>query len=107
MLDRKVQAFLERHRDSWADLNVPESDGRILFDYFKALYPKLTIGGCYAAHNVSGSRGVGGWQSGSQRFYEYVIGLPDVQTSVDLSGRGMSISTKKAKSHRPQSSSPR
>jgi predicted O-methyltransferase YrrM len=31
-LDKKVQAFLERHRGTWRDLNVPESDGRLLHD---------------------------------------------------------------------------
>jgi caffeoyl-CoA O-methyltransferase len=31
-LDTKVQAFLDRHRGTWRDLNVPESDGRILHD---------------------------------------------------------------------------
>jgi caffeoyl-CoA O-methyltransferase len=31
-LDKTVQAFLERHRGTWRDLNVPESDGRILHD---------------------------------------------------------------------------
>jgi caffeoyl-CoA O-methyltransferase len=29
-LDRRVEAFLERHRGTWRDLNVPESDGRVL-----------------------------------------------------------------------------
>jgi caffeoyl-CoA O-methyltransferase len=29
-LDEKVRAFLERHRGTWRDLNVPESDGRVL-----------------------------------------------------------------------------
>jgi predicted O-methyltransferase YrrM len=31
-LDRTVQAFLDRHRGTWHDLNVPESDGRILHE---------------------------------------------------------------------------
>lgn len=31
-LDGTVQAFLERHRGTWRDLNVPESDGRVLHD---------------------------------------------------------------------------
>jgi caffeoyl-CoA O-methyltransferase len=31
-LDNTVQAFLDRHRGTWRDLNVPESDGRILHD---------------------------------------------------------------------------
>jgi caffeoyl-CoA O-methyltransferase len=31
-LDKTVEAFLERHRGTWHDLNVPESDGRVLHD---------------------------------------------------------------------------
>jgi predicted O-methyltransferase YrrM len=31
-LDARVQAFLDRHRESWHDRNVPESDGRVLHD---------------------------------------------------------------------------
>jgi caffeoyl-CoA O-methyltransferase len=31
-LDRKARAFLERARGTWRDLNVPESDGRVLHD---------------------------------------------------------------------------
>ena len=35
-LDDRVQAFLDRHRGTWHDLNVPESDGRILHDLIVA-----------------------------------------------------------------------
>jgi caffeoyl-CoA O-methyltransferase len=31
-LDKTVRAFLDRHRGTWRDLNVPESDGKILHD---------------------------------------------------------------------------
>jgi caffeoyl-CoA O-methyltransferase len=31
-LDASVQAFLDRHRGTWRDLNVPESDGKLLHD---------------------------------------------------------------------------
>lgn len=31
-LDRRVQAFLDSRRGTWRDLNVPESDGRLLHD---------------------------------------------------------------------------
>ena len=31
-LDARVQVFLDRHRGTWRDLNVPESDGRVLHD---------------------------------------------------------------------------
>jgi predicted O-methyltransferase YrrM len=30
--DAKVQAFLDAHRGTWHDLNVPESDGKLLYD---------------------------------------------------------------------------
>jgi len=31
-LDNKVRGFLDDHRYSWRDMNVPESDGKILYD---------------------------------------------------------------------------
>jgi predicted O-methyltransferase YrrM len=31
-LDRRVESFLENHRDDWYDLNVPASDGKLLYD---------------------------------------------------------------------------
>ena len=31
-LDEKVQAFLKSHRHEWRDSNVPESDGKVLYD---------------------------------------------------------------------------
>ena len=31
-LDAKVKAFLDKTRYSWADMNVPESDGKLLYD---------------------------------------------------------------------------
>jgi predicted O-methyltransferase YrrM len=31
-LDRRVQAFLDRARGSWRDMNVPEADGQTLYD---------------------------------------------------------------------------
>lgn len=31
-LDKKVSAFLEKHRTYWSDWNVPESDGKVLYD---------------------------------------------------------------------------
>lgn len=35
-LDRKVQAFLEAHAGRWRDMNVPETDGRVLHDLIVA-----------------------------------------------------------------------
>ena len=31
-LDKKVKAFLSDNRYSWRDMNVPASDGQLLFD---------------------------------------------------------------------------
>jgi predicted O-methyltransferase YrrM len=184
-LDEKVRAFLKNHRYSWYDMNVPESDGMVLYDliiehgytraleigtstghsgiwiawalsktggklitveidkdryeealvnfkeagladyidarladahdlvpelegpfdfvfcdadkhwytnYFKAVLPKLTVGGCFAAHNVSGRR----W-GGTGRFYDYVKDLPNVETSLVRESRaGISVSYKKS-----------
>jgi caffeoyl-CoA O-methyltransferase len=188
-IDKKVSAFLERNRYRWRGMNVPESDGRILYDlivqnnyrdaleigtstghsaiwmawalsktggrlitieideyryrealvnfeeaglsdfidarladahelvkdlegpfdfvfcdadkgwyknYFIDIYPKLKTGGCYTAHNISG-----GWRSrgsgrGTSAFFEYVKGLDDMETTLDSSGAGISISYKRS-----------
>ena len=31
-IDIKVKSFLEKHHDSWHDMNIPETDGNILYD---------------------------------------------------------------------------
>jgi caffeoyl-CoA O-methyltransferase len=72
-----------------------DADKKWYKNYFIALYPKLAVGGCYAAHNVSGESGVRSWRSGTEDFYEYVTSLPDMDTTVDNNGSGMSISYKK------------
>jgi len=187
-LDAKVQAFLDRHAGQWRDMNVPESDGRILYDlilknkyaraleigtstghsgiwiawalsktggrlitididegrhreavanfreagldafidarladahelvpalpgpfdfvfcdadkdwyknYFVAVLPKLTVGGCFTAHNVSARMRRGGWGSGA--FVEHVLSLPFMETTfAEESWAGLSISYKRA-----------
>lgn len=184
-LDERVGAFLEKRRGTWRDLNIPASDGKILYDlivrnnykkaleigtstghsalyiawalsktggklitieidrerhrqavanfkeaglseyidarladahdlvkelkgpfdfvfcdadkewyknYFLDLYPKLEKGGCYTAHNVS-SRGWG--MGGTGEFFDYIKNLPSMETTVDESGGGISISYKR------------
>jgi len=65
-------------------------------NYFIDLYPKLKIGGCYTAHNVSDrrwrrmSRGGGG----TAEFYEYVKGLKSMETTIDNTGDGLLVSFK-------------
>jgi predicted O-methyltransferase YrrM len=61
-------------------------------NYFVAVLPKLVIGGCFAAHNVSEGRR--GWGTGE--FAAYVEGLPNVQTTfAPGSTAGISISYKR------------
>jgi predicted O-methyltransferase YrrM len=61
-------------------------------NYFIAIYPKLEIGGCYTAHNVSTR--IWGMEGGSREYYDYVRGLPSMKTTVDESGSGLSVSYK-------------
>jgi caffeoyl-CoA O-methyltransferase len=187
-LDEKVRKFLDAHRGQWHDLNVPESDGKLLYDlvlkgkyrnaleigtstgysgiyiawalsktggklltieineqrhnialenfreaglseyidarladahtlvkelrgpfdfvfsdadkdwyinYFTDVDPKLLVGACYATHNIryTGTGYSGGYQ---KNYYEFVKGLKNYETSLDLSGAGMLISYKRA-----------
>ncbi|MBM4159839.1 MAG: methyltransferase [Ignavibacteria bacterium] len=63
-------------------------------NYFLAVEPKLEVGGCYTAHNVS-TRGWGG--GGTREFYEYIRGLSHYETTIDRSSRsGLSVSFKKS-----------
>ena len=187
-LDKKVKSFLDNHRGKWRDMNIPETDGKILYDiiiknnyksaleigtstgrsgiwiawalsktggklitieidedrydeaisnfkaaglsefidtrlanahdlvkelkgpfdfvfcdadkewytnYFIDVYPKLKIGGCYTAHNISDSNWARMRRSGTYKFYEYVKKLDDMETFLDNSGNGVSISYKK------------
>jgi caffeoyl-CoA O-methyltransferase len=63
-------------------------------NYFVAVAPKLEVGGCYTAHNVSDR----GWASyGTGEFYQYVRGLKNFETTIDRSSRsGLSVSFKKS-----------
>jgi len=63
-------------------------------NYFIDVFPKLEVGGCYTAHNVSGR---GSWRrGGTGEFYDYIKDLPNLETTVDNSGAGLSISYKKS-----------
>lgn len=187
-LDDSVKSFLEEKRGSWRDMNVPESDGKILYDiiiknnyknaleigtstghsgiwiawalsktggklitidinedryrealanfkkaglakyidarlanahklvkelegpfdfifsdadkgwyknYFIDLYPKLVVGGCFTAHNASDGAWSQWFGRGTAEFYLYIKDIPELETTVDNSGAGLSISYKK------------
>ena len=64
-------------------------------NYFIAVLPKLEVGGCYTAHNVSGRRRGSMWGVGE--FVDYLESLPNMETTYgDSSWSGMSISYKKS-----------
>jgi predicted O-methyltransferase YrrM len=51
-LDRKVKEFLENHRDEWVDWNVPEADGKVLYDLIiKNKYTKALEIGTSTGHS--------------------------------------------------------
>jgi len=57
-LDRKVQAFLDKHSGEWRDMNVPEADGKILYDLvLKNKYTRLLRSGHPPGIQGSGSPG--------------------------------------------------
>lgn len=64
-------------------------------NYLIAVLPKLDVGGCFTAHNVSGRRGRGNWGIGE--FVDYLESLPNMETTYDQSSwAGISISYKKS-----------
>jgi predicted O-methyltransferase YrrM len=63
--------------------------------YFIDVDPKLKVGGCFTAHNVS-DRGRGGYMSGTREFLEYVKSLKNYETTVNSQGGGLSISYKRS-----------
>ncbi len=65
-------------------------------NYLDAVLPKLEVGGCYTTHNVSMGRGRRG-RGGSSSYMEYLLSLPNLETTVDDRGNGLSISYKKSK----------
>ena len=63
-------------------------------NYLIAVLPKLEVGGCYTTHNVyMGMRGRR--RGGSGDYMDYLLSLPNLETTVDARGGGLSISYKK------------
>lgn len=64
-------------------------------NYLIAVLPKLEVGGCYATHNVyMGRRGRS--RGGSGDYLNYLLSLPNMETTVDSRGNGLAISYKKS-----------
>jgi caffeoyl-CoA O-methyltransferase len=94
-LSNYIDARLGDAHDLVAKLNEPidfvfsDADKDWYTNYFKALDPRLVVGGCFTAHNIE--------MSGAREFYEYISNLPNYKTMVDNRGAGMSISYKTGK----------
>jgi predicted O-methyltransferase YrrM len=61
-------------------------------NYLIDVLPKLEVGGCFTAHNVRRGRSYGG----TGEFVDYLLTLPNMETTFDHSGAGLSISYKRS-----------
>jgi len=68
-------------------------------NYFIDVISKLSVNGCYTAHNISNSSRYGGRgrSGGTSEYFEYVKGLKYMETTHNSNGGGMSISYKRSK----------
>lgn len=85
---------LVKELDGPFDFVFSDADKDWYKQYFIDVAPKLAVGGCFAAHNVSPSGKNSG--RGQADFFEYVRKLNNFQTTVNTDGAGMSISYKTA-----------
>jgi len=75
------------------DFVFSDADKDWYLNYFKAVFPKLKVGGCFTAHNVLNVR----YNRGIKEFLDYVKSLPNVETTINrASSSGISISYKKS-----------
>ena len=97
-LDRKVVPSLPGP----FDFVFCDADKDWYKNYLVAVLPKLTVGGAFAAHNVSPRMRGGRW--GAAGFVDHVLSLPFLETSfAEESGAGLSISIKRAEKQGPAS----
>jgi len=67
-----------------------DADKEWYLRYFKDLDPKISVNGCFVAHNVLRS-----WAPQVEKFLTYVKGRPNYRTRIERgSGEGLSISCK-------------
>jgi predicted O-methyltransferase YrrM len=73
------------------DFVFSDADKEWYTQYFKEADPKLVVGGCFTAHNVTDGFG------DVKRFFNYVRSLPNYETTIDRSSSsGISVSYKKS-----------
>jgi len=77
------------------DFVFSDADKEWYTNYFKDIYPKLDVGGCFTAHNVSDSYWSRIRKGGAYQYFQYVKSLQNMETTLDSTGNGLSISYKK------------
>ena len=79
------------------DFVFSDADKEWYTQYFKEVDPKLVVGGCFTAHNVTDGFG------DVKRFLNYVRSLPNYETTINRSSSsGISVSYKKAAASSPR-----
>jgi predicted O-methyltransferase YrrM len=79
------------------DFVFSDADKEWYTQYFKEVDPKLVVGGCFTAHNVTDGFG------DVKRFLNYVRSLSNYETTIDRSSSsGISISYKKTNTPSPR-----
>jgi predicted O-methyltransferase YrrM len=83
---------LVKNLEGQFDFVFSDADKEWYKNYFIALAPKLDVGGCFTAHNISAD-----YMRGIAEFLEYVQSLPNFDTTINRSSSaGISISYKRA-----------
>ena len=78
------------------DFVFSDADKEWYKQYFIDIAPKMSVGGCFTAHNVPLRRGQGGIGRGVREFVDYIQGMPNFETTIENSrSSGISISFKK------------
>lgn len=73
------------------DFVFSDADKEWYTRYFVSLWPKLSVGGCFTAHNVLSD------MSGIQEFLDHLETVPNAETTIDRSSSsGISITCKTA-----------
>jgi len=78
------------------DFVFSDADKNWYKNYLDAVLPKLLVGGCYTTHNVYMGRGGRRGRGRNSDYLDYLLSLPNLETTVDERGSGLAISYKRS-----------